>query len=215
MPSYFDIVQASAEPFTINPPAITGAPSVYYENNILFGIDNAYPESDTEIYRSLSSSGGFELIAVVPGSEIAYYDADLSPRTTYYYKLRANWSGVVSEYSGVASYITGSKYYPPYLTSAALSSTAVALTLTDRSYDDLYYEIIRTSGPGTWSRNITAADSGQVITVIDSTVSPGTTYQYRVDVYTKGPGNPNYPGAATPHLYFLTRRLLNFFAAHL
>jgi hypothetical protein len=207
-PSYFDIVTATVQTPPLSPPQFAPPPAPYYENNILFGISNRLFDSETEIYRSLSPDKNFVLIASIPSTEIAYYDADLRPRTKHYYKLRTSSLGFFSEYTGPKEFLTGSKYYNPTLTGTALSPTKIELKLHDLTYDDRYYDIIRYEGSGIWSTVVVASDSGRIISIIDSLVYPGTTNKYRVDAYTKGYGNPNYQGVAmasvtTPEIIFL------------
>jgi hypothetical protein len=196
MPYYFDIVKDTVT-LTLTTPSFTTSPAPYYENNILLGIHNPNYGSDTEIYRSLSSDSGYELIATIPFEEQAFYDSDLAPRTTFYYKLRAALAGGYSEFSAPRAYTSGSKFYPPTLTGEAIDGRNVRLTLTDNSYDDLEYEIWRDGGPNQqYLLGMVMPDSGQTQIFIDQNLTPNTTYHYRVDARTKGPNNPIHQNVA-------------------
>ncbi|MBX2916024.1 MAG: fibronectin type III domain-containing protein [Cyclobacteriaceae bacterium] len=47
-----------------------------------------YNETGFEVYRSLSSGAGYSLVALLPANTITYTDNNLTPNTTYYYKIR-------------------------------------------------------------------------------------------------------------------------------
>jgi len=178
-------------------PHFTAAPGPYYENNILFGISNPNADSETEIYRSLSASSGYQLIATIPASEIAYYDADLSPRTTFYYKLRAVSESEVSPFSASTDYTSGSKFYNPGLTAMALDARRIQLIITDNSYDDVEYRVYRDVGPATgYITSVVATDSGQTFVFVDQGLVPNTYYHYRIDARTQGANNPLRQGVA-------------------
>lgn len=66
--------------------------------------DNSNSEILHEIYRSLSSSSGYSLIATTGTDVTTYTDNSLEPNTVYYYKVRAQLAGdEFTDYSNVAN----------------------------------------------------------------------------------------------------------------
>jgi len=67
-----------------------------------------FNETGFEVYRSTNASSGFSLIAIVPADGVTYTDNNLTPNTTYYYKIRPvnNFSaGPVSSTISVLTYV--------------------------------------------------------------------------------------------------------------
>ncbi|MBT1704604.1 T9SS type A sorting domain-containing protein [Chryseosolibacter indicus] len=166
---------------------------------IAFGYINTNPESETEIYRSLTEDDDFEVIYVsAPGSG-TYIDEDVKPRTTYYYKLRAIGE-IDSEFSNTVVLTSGSDFYNPGLTATAASNTSIALKITDRSYLDGSYEIFRAetgSNNYTYLDEIILSDSGQTYSHIDEGLAPNKSYTYRLDARAGCEGLPTYYNVAT------------------
>jgi hypothetical protein len=184
------LVQSALETPSFLPPT-----EAVYENNIIFGMFNPNPESETEIFRSSNQYTGFELIATVWGTDRNFVDRDLKSNTTFYYKLRAMREGEVSAYSETISLTSGYKLYAPALEAIALNATTVQLRLTDRSYNDTHYDIWRTQGSqATHIWAAVALDSGQILDFIDEGLNPLTTYTYRVDVSGQGSVHAIYYG---------------------
>ena len=183
-----------------------------YEKDILLGFYNPNTDSETEIHISRLPDDGFSLLHIAGPGETIYYDSSLSPRTTYYFKLRAiRYEEEPSPYSAVTSYTTGSKFYYPVLKAEAMGTT-IELTFYDRSYDDNSYDIWRELGSNaTLLTTLSLSDSGQVITITDADRMPNTTYRYRVDAHTKGPNNPFYNAVATASAQTLSGPLVTGF----
>jgi hypothetical protein len=146
--------------------------------------------SSIELYRSMNSSSGYNLIATLPpGGQMEYTDADLKPRTTFYYRARAVNGSAVSDYA-YTSHTTESKWYDPEFTAASNGTgTAIVFTLTDKSYQEDSYRIERLDG-GFYGTGGETADSGRTVTYYDYNVSPGTTYKYKVEALLKDEGAP-------------------------
>ncbi|MCR4400969.1 MAG: stalk domain-containing protein [Syntrophomonadaceae bacterium] len=71
--------------------------------------DNAANETAFKVERSLSSSGGFTEIAVLPADSTEYRSSGLTAGTTYYFRVRAANGAGDSAYSNTASATTGAE----------------------------------------------------------------------------------------------------------
>jgi hypothetical protein len=145
--------------------------------------------NSVELYRSLNSSTGYQLIATLPaGGGMEYSDEDLKPRTTFHYRVRTVNDSEVSDYA-YFSHTTESKWYQPEFTAAANSTgTAVVFTITDRSYQEDSYQIERSDGFFNGGGEI--ADSGRTVTYTDYNVFPDRTYTYTIQALLKDEGSP-------------------------
>lgn len=148
-------------------------------------IHNPNEGSMTEIYRSRSMDEGYELIASIPAEQTEYVDRDLSPRTDYYYKLRAVRDGESSAFTEPVRYTTYSISYKPDLTATAIDANTIELTLTDNSYNDFRYVITGDNPENDFFEIIeTMTDSGRTVKFIHEGLSPETTYEYSVHMET-------------------------------
>ena len=171
-----------------------------YEKEIVLGYFNPNKNSQTEIWISRSPDDGFVLARVEGPAEgyQVYYDDTRSPRTKYYFKLRAIRGDLKSDFSRVTSFTTGSEFFPPEIQAEATDSWTIKITFYDRSYNDVDYIIQKEMGPGPefW-RSFSALDSGRVFHFTDELLEPNQTYIYRVDAYTQGPNMPRYLAVAS------------------
>ena len=144
-------------------------------------IHNPNEGSMTEIYRSRSMDAGYELIASIPAEQSEYVDRDLSPRTDYYYKLRAAKDGQYSGFNEPTRYTTYSISYKPDLSASALDENTIELTFTDKSYNDSRYVIYGVNPENEFFEDIqTMTDSGRTVKFTHEGVNPATTYEYTV-----------------------------------
>ena len=72
--------------------------------------------------------------------------------------------------------------YKPVFTATAVGPTTVELKLTDRSYQDEWYEIF---GGQEFYQRVTLTDSGRTVVLYDQDLASGRTYGYVVDVMLK------------------------------
>lgn len=166
---------------------------------IAFGYINPNPESETEIYRSLTEDDDFEVIDVSPPGSGTFVDEDVKPRTTYYYRLRAIGE-IDSEFSNTLALTSSSDFFNPVLAVAAIRNTSITLSITDRSYLDGSYEIYRTETGAnnyTFLEEIILSDSGQTHTYTDEGLTPNKSYTYRLDSRVGCEGLPIYYNVAT------------------
>jgi hypothetical protein len=145
---------------------------------------NPDPQSTTTIWRSTSETGIYSPIATLPGGANDYMDTNVSPHTTYYYKLTAERDGITSEFSEPQSFESGSDFFPPVLSATLLPDNTVQFSLQDNSYGEGSYEVYgydQTTGLlNGFFATILSPDSGAVHTRIDTFVEPGHTYLYGV-----------------------------------
>jgi hypothetical protein len=157
-------------------------------NRVSLDIYNPNQSGSTEVYRSQDGSP-FVLVATLPYNEYSYVDSNLKQRTTFGYRLRAVSGTEVSAFSNIVTFTTYSLYYPPIVTAKALDAYTIELTITDRTYYDLAYEI---SGVGEthendfW-QNFNMPDSGSTLKLIHHPASAGMTYKYSLIVFPEDP----------------------------
>lgn len=206
-PTYYEVTNIFVEIpplYILVTPEFTTPAAPAYETDLIFGINNPNEESETEIFRSTSAEGVFEFIASVPWNETTYLDQNLKPRTTYYYKIRARREDTVTAFSSVLALTTDSNFYAPEIIASAASGSSVEITVIDKSYNDVSYDLWRSiegAADAFLIETFSAADSGQVFNFIDEGLTPSTTYHYRIDARTKGAGNPLYTAVATDTAY--------------
>ena len=119
-------------------------------NEIFFRYKNDNKGSKTEIWRSRYPDSDFGLVAVRENERL-YIDEGLQSRKTYYYKLRAVKGDEISDFSDVAGFDSGAKWFDPSLEMILLPDNSVEGTLIDRSYLELNYMVTYQDGEwGGW-----------------------------------------------------------------
>ncbi|MEM7106865.1 MAG: fibronectin type III domain-containing protein, partial [Bacteroidota bacterium] len=130
-------------------PIVLNATSIDFQQIDLSWTDTSSDETGFEIYRSLSSSGGFQLVRVTAANETTWSDSGLNGETTYYYLINSINLNGSSETVGPASATTlsapSAPSAPSGLTLQALSSTSVKVDWTDNSSDETGFELYRTT----------------------------------------------------------------------
>jgi fibronectin type 3 domain-containing protein len=152
--------------------------------------DDVATETGYRIERSPDGDTGWSTISHTGQGVTRYSDVELSPGTTYHYRVFASNAGGDSPTSGVTSATTATDPPSP---PDGLTATAISQTQIDLSWDDLTaetgYRIDRSlDGETDWD---TIATTGQDITTYsDVELSPGTTYYYRVIASNVGGDSP-------------------------
>lgn len=141
----------------------------------------------TLVEKSSTISGPFTVAANLTTAASSFSDTNLSPLTTYYYRVSvSNFSGS-SAYSDVITVTTPG--YPPSnptsLAATAISSSQINLTWVDNSADETSFVIERSiSAIGTYA--VIATLSGNIISYSDTGLSASTAYYYRVHAVNTG-----------------------------
>jgi hypothetical protein len=176
--------------YALQAPEFTDLPlsSAVCGANIGFTYGNSNAGSSTEIYRSTSASGPFQLLGAFASSgDDEYVDHNVAPRTSYFYKLRAVSGTETSPYSETGEFRSGSDFYNPYLWDdypPTENHTTIVLQFQDNSYADISYSIQRWDKKSDLTVNIATisnTDSGRVYTFNDTGLVPGRSYNYWVD----------------------------------
>jgi fibronectin type 3 domain-containing protein len=152
--------------------------------------DNSGTETGFEIERKAGNASGFSFLAAVGSSVTQYQDTNLTPNTTYSYRVRATNDNGPSAYSNIATARTLelAPSPPDNLTALAVSATSIRLTWTDTSNNEQGFRLERSADQGiSWTL---AGTVGPNITLfVDQNLAPSTTYLYRVQAFNTGGGS--------------------------
>jgi hypothetical protein len=194
---------ASATTFDL-PPAVPSnltATTVSSSQIDLTWSDNSNNESGFAILRSPDGETGWEEITTVIGNN-SYNDTGLSSGTAYYYRVAAYNNNGSSKFSNTDSATTLEvpPESPTNLSAAASSSTQIDLSWQDSSSNESGFNVERSPDGLEWTE--IAALPIDITNYSDSTVSPGTTYFYRVLSHNSAgaSGYSNIAEAATDEL---------------
>ena len=163
-------------------------------------IDLAWTNTDNDqtsvkVERSLDGRT-FTVIATLAANATRYQDLNLTPATTYTYRLVSSDSIGDSVPSGKAQATTLD--VPPTqasdLKAAVISSTELDLTWTDNSDNELGFHIYRKTGTGgTFSLVATAPKNATAYK--DTGLTPGTFYEYHMKAYNAVGEGADFAGA--------------------
>ena len=121
-------------------------------------------ESGFEIYRSLDSEDDYELMFITDQDTVSYYDFDVDPLTTYYYKVRARNSEIFSDYSNVVTTSTPVGIFEEELISTKHkvypnpTSGNINIQINDKYTGIVYIEIYSLSGELIVNKNSKKSD---------------------------------------------------------
>jgi regulation of enolase protein 1 (concanavalin A-like superfamily) len=144
--------------------------------------DDATNETSYELERS-TGSGAFSLLATLAADSKQYTDSSVAPSTGYSYRVRAVNGAGASTYSNTLT-ITSAPPPPAAPSNLAVSSvtaTQVSLTWTDNSPErTASFELQRSTDGVNFVRPSWTSSGPPFTNATDATVSPSTTYYYRV-----------------------------------
>ena len=167
---------------SLSPPSGLTATSVNTSRIDLSWHDNASNETGYQVERSSDGTTWSTIAGTLPANSTTYSDASAAPGSTYYYRVRAINGSTNSDYSNQAT-ATTITLPPSSLVGNATSPTRVSLTWGNVS-GETGYRVERSLDGSTWSQIGTTGLN--VTTYADTTVSPNTTYQYRVEAVNAG-----------------------------
>jgi hypothetical protein len=181
--AYSNIVSATTQTIPVmvpNAPFGLCAIIISYPQIKFTWLDNSNNEDGFKIERKIGSNGTYAQIDTVGANISCYSDNSCSELNLYYYRIRAYNSAGNSSYSSeLVAFIPTA---PSGLSAIALSSSQIKLSWTDNSPNEASFEIERKI-MGTSNYQSLARVDSNITTYSDSTVSPETTYYYRIRVW--------------------------------
>lgn len=155
--------------------------------------DNTSNEVGFTVERSQSSGSGFSAVATLAADTTSFTDPNLSPSTTYYYRVQAYNGAGTSAYSNEASDTTDLPPPPPDgspitdLTATANGDDTVDLAWSSSTTNEEGFRIWRsTSSPVSTGGAPTATVGAGVNSYSDTGLVGETTYYYVVKAYNGG-----------------------------
>lgn len=139
-----------------------------------------------ELWRKVDVSGSYYLHLELSGNDFNTNDFNLDSNKIYFYKIRGVKNSGVSEFSdeiNTEGIITSGNIYPPTNVLASLSgSSVIKLTWDDKSNNENYFSIERSTINGTFSK---IADLPPNTTSFSDSnnLTEGVTYYYRIKVF--------------------------------
>jgi hypothetical protein len=188
---------ASATTLGLPPAAPSGLTATAVSDSAidLAWIDNSDNETGFTVERSPNGTDSWQEIATVSDNSTAYFDTGLGSGTIYFYRVAAYNTNGTSGYTAPAGATT--EEVPPDsptgLNAAASSYTQIDLSWQDNSGNETGFTVERSDDGGSWSA--IASLPGNSTGYSDNTVSPGTTYYYRVFAYNSA-GPSSYSNTA-------------------
>jgi len=193
---------ASATTFTAPPaaPVNCAASGTSISQITVVWNDMSSNETGFSIERATAAAGPFSQIGTVNANQTNFNNTGLSGSTTYWYRVASYNAYGQSAYSNVASATTqaGAPNAPTSLGAVANSRSQITLSWTDNAGNETGFYIERAASGGSFSQ--IASVGANVVTYVNTGLSAGTAYQYRVRAYNNG-GMSAYSNtaAATTH----------------
>ena len=179
---YSNVAAATTFPPPAAPSNLAASPLSATSIRVTWG-DNATTEQGFKVERSADAGGTWVQAAVLGANVTAWNDAGLAPQTAYAYRVRAYDGAVYSPYSAQAVATTlPPPLAPSGVTAVAVGSTSIKASWVDNSASEQGFKVERSAdGGATWA--VVATLGANTVTWTSSSLSPSTTYQFRVRAY--------------------------------
>jgi hypothetical protein len=142
--------------------------------------DNSNNESGFKIERKIGDDGDWTETASLPSNSQSYKVIGLNQLYNYYFRVKAyNYSGYYEAYSNEILVSTVIPAAPTKLVLTPVSSDQVNLTWQDNSTNETGFRIMRRSALGLSFIKVAEVDK-DVTSYVDRTLSPSTTYRYKI-----------------------------------
>jgi len=144
--------------------------------------DRTATETGFEVERCQGTDcSGFVQLGIPVAGTTSYSDTTVCAGSTYSYRVRAV-NGTVPWFSAFTNPVTITMPAPvdPVLTATKYSEVAITLTWTDVGSDESGYRLERCSGTGCINLALIATFGANTLTYRDQSLTPGTSYTYRV-----------------------------------
>ena len=186
---------ASGKP--VAPSALTATAASGAQINLAWS-DNSTNEDGFKLYRS-TDDVSFSRIATLGAGVTAYADGGRAASTTYYYRVLAYNAAGNSAYSNTASATTwppatSPPSAPTNLIASAVSGAEISLTWTDNANSEDGFKLYRSTDGVNFTQ--VAKPGTNARSYRDASVSPSTTYYYRIRAYNAA-GNSAYSNTAS------------------
>ena len=155
---------------------------VFHDRITLEWRDNAGNETAFALLRSTTADGATTAISV-PANTTSYTVTGLNPLTPYFFRVQvmngSNAGDLSSQVSATTLSSNSVPSMPTKLTVTGKTDTSVSLTWQDNASNEENFAVERSSSPATtWTTVATLGYNQTAYT--DATLTPNTTYSYRV-----------------------------------
>jgi hypothetical protein len=144
--------------------------------------DNATKETSYLVQRSSDGGVTWADLATLPVDSISDEDGSVTAGSSYSYRVQAIGSGVISDFSNIAT-VTIRPDAPSGLTATAVSSSRIDLSWNDVA-GETGFKVDRSADGVNWSQVATTAQN--VTTYQDLGLNASTSYSYRVRAMNAG-----------------------------
>jgi hypothetical protein len=169
--------------------------------------DNSSNEDGFKIYMkkgTCDSSSSWAQIATKGANTTSYTNTELTPNSTYSYRVRAYNAAGNSAYSNCASAktaLSGTPKSPTNLEATSISESQIKLTWTDNSTNETGFKIYRKKGSGSWillaTKGVDAVSHTNWTAAGNTTT---TTYSYYIQACNGNGCSPKTNWAIVPHM---------------
>ncbi|MEY4541225.1 MAG: hypothetical protein RLZZ306_2982 [Bacteroidota bacterium] len=163
----------------ISQPTKLATPELGFTTTTFNSVTLAWKPVDgaTKFVLERDSSGlGFKVLANIKGSELSYFDQELTPNTKYNYRIKAENSNITSDYS-TNSVVTLALLSKPEISSTILYYNSVKIAWKP-VLGALSYQVDRKEGNEAFKQILKI--SGNISEIIEKDLKENTNYSYRI-----------------------------------